>query len=125
MFHQQFLVSDIFSVFLKYGACYITGQWSDFRVKNAFTYFHILFWHCFVVFRHKICVFVISIAFFDKLSNFRNTIFNQSESRIGERQLVRIIARGTLCFSLTFQQKHPRTTTAINNFHKKSSIINI
>ena len=64
----------IFSISLKFGACFITGQWGKFRVKNATICLHILFWYFFVVFHHKICVFIIFISFFDKVSNFRNRI---------------------------------------------------
>ena len=50
-----------FSVSLNFGVCYITGQWSEFTTKNATLCFHLLFWHFFVVFHHKICVFIILI----------------------------------------------------------------
>ena len=82
VFHWQFLISDIFFVFLKFRACYITGQWNEFRVKNAFLCFHILFWHCFVVFHHKICVFLIFIAFFGKLPNFRKRILTNQKQEL-------------------------------------------
>ena len=35
VFHYQFLITPIFSVSLKFEACYITGQWGELRVKNA------------------------------------------------------------------------------------------
>ena len=57
-FHWQFLFTYIFSAFLKFGVCYITGQWGKFRVKNATLYLHILLWQFFVVFHQKICVFL-------------------------------------------------------------------
>ena len=34
----------IFSVSLKFGARYITGQWGEFRVKSANICLHVLFW---------------------------------------------------------------------------------
>ena len=49
----------------KIGACYITGRWGEFRVKNATICLHILFWYFSVVFHHKICVFMIFISFSD------------------------------------------------------------
>ena len=33
MFHWQFLITYISSVSLKFQACYITGQWGQFKVK--------------------------------------------------------------------------------------------
>ena len=47
----------IFSVSLKRQ----WGQWGEFRVKNATICLHILFWYFFVVFHHKICVFIICL----------------------------------------------------------------
>lgn len=41
----------------KFGACYNTGQWGEFKIKNAALWFHILFWQFFVLFHHKICLF--------------------------------------------------------------------
>ena len=55
----------ICSISLKFGACYIMGQWGEFRIKNATICLHILFWYSFsVVFYYEICVFIISISFF-------------------------------------------------------------
>ena len=45
VFHWQFLIAYIFSVPLKFRACYIMGQWGEFRVKIATISLHILFWH--------------------------------------------------------------------------------
>ena len=59
-YHPYFL--DIFKVW----ACYITGQWGEFRVKNATLYLHILFWH-FVV--------------FDEVSNFRNRLLTNQKPK--------------------------------------------
>ena len=64
----------IFSVSLKFGACYITGQWGKFKVKNATICLHIPFWCFVVVFQYEICVFIFFNSFFDKVSNFRNII---------------------------------------------------
>ena len=46
MFHCQF-ITYIFNVSLKFRACYITGQWDEFPVKNASYYLHTLSWHFF------------------------------------------------------------------------------
>ena len=54
----------IFSVFLKFGAYYITGQWGEF-IKQCY-----LMHLCTFVFHHKICVFIIFISFFDDVTNF-------------------------------------------------------
>ena len=72
----------ISSVSLKFRACYITGQWGEFRVKNATICLHILFWYFFVVFHHKICVFIIFISFFDKVSNFCNRILTNQKREL-------------------------------------------
>ena len=34
-----------FSVFLKFWACYVMGQWGEFEIKNATLCLHLLFWH--------------------------------------------------------------------------------
>ena len=60
----------IFSVSLKFGACYITGQWGQFRVNNATSYFRIFFGIFVVVFHQKVCAFIIFISFFDEIANF-------------------------------------------------------
>ena len=62
VFHWQFLSTYIFSVFLKFRACCITGQWGDFTVKNATLYLHMLFWRFFVFFFIKKFVFL-SLSF--------------------------------------------------------------
>ena len=63
----------IFSVFLKFGAYYITGQWGEF-IKQCY-----LMHLCTFVFHHKICVFIIFISFFDEVSNFRNRILTNQK----------------------------------------------
>ena len=66
----------IFSTSLKFGACYITGQWGKFRIKNVTLCLHILLWHFVVVFYQKICVFIIFICLPNEVSNFRNKILS-------------------------------------------------
>ena len=63
--HQYF-----FSVSLKFGAHYITGQFGQFIKKCYLKLFRTFFWH-FFVFHHEICVFINFISFFDQASNFR------------------------------------------------------
>ena len=66
-----------FSVSLKFRACYITGQWGEFTVKNASLYWDILSWGSFYCFRF---LFWWSIEFLQY-----NT--NQSETGIGDKKL--------------------------------------
>ena len=72
----------IFSISLKFVACYITGHWGEFRVKNDTICLHILFWYFFVIFHHKICVFMIFISFFDKVSNFCSRILTDQKREL-------------------------------------------
>ena len=66
--------NDIFFVSVKSGAYYITDQCGE--LLNAFMF---LFWHFFVVFHQKTCVFIIFFFFFGKVSNFRNRILNNQK----------------------------------------------
>ena len=53
VFHWQFLIPYIFSVFLKFRACYIRSQQGELTIKNATLYLHILsstFFCCFLSF---------------------------------------------------------------------------
>ena len=62
-------------------ACYITGQWGEFKVKNAAWYLHIHFRHCFVVFNQKICLFLSFLfLFFDEASSLRNRTLTKLHS---------------------------------------------
>ena len=70
---------------LVFGRCYNTGQLPELRVKNATLYLHILFWHVFVAFHQKICVFTIFISFYDKVSNLRNKILTNQKRMFGEK----------------------------------------
>ena len=71
------LKSVFHSVSLKFWACYITGQWGEFRVKNATSCLHILFWHFFVVFIKKFVFLSFSL-----LSNFRNRILTNQKLKL-------------------------------------------
>ena len=82
----------IFSVSLKSGAYYITGQWGKFIKKCylillytflAFFFFFFFFKDFFLAFfffffYQKICVFIIFI-FLDEVSNFRNRILTNQK----------------------------------------------
>ena len=86
VFHWQFLITYIFSMSLKFQACYIiTDQWGEFAVKNATLNLHVLSWH-FFVFHQKICV-LINFIFFWWSIKFRQQNINQSEARIGDKKL--------------------------------------
>ena len=73
----------IISIYLKFRACYITGQWGEFTVKNVTSYLHTLSWHFIVIFHLKNCDFIIFISFFDEVSNFPNRILiNQKPEQV-------------------------------------------
>ena len=59
-------VTHIFSVSLKFRACYITGQSSEFTAKTATIYLYILSWLFLIVFHKKSCAFIIFISFLIK-----------------------------------------------------------
>ena len=73
MFILQNDTTSYFSVSLKFGACYMASQWGGFKKKLCFI-FSFTFLAFFVAVFHHFCVFMISISFFDKVSNFRNRI---------------------------------------------------
>ena len=72
VFHWQYLISDIFSISLKFRACYITDHWANSQIKNA-TVFYILvyFFGTFLLF-FIICFYHFHF-FFNEVSNFRNS----------------------------------------------------
>ena len=74
-----------FSVSLKFRACYITGQWGEFTVKNASLYWDILSWGSFYCFHQKI-VFIIFVSFWWSIE-FLQYNTNQSETGIGDKKL--------------------------------------
>ena len=81
----------IFSVSVKFGPYYITGQWGEFIEKmllNAFIYFFGIFFFCFLfVFHYKICVFIIFISFFWWSIKFPQQNINQSKTWIDGHSL--------------------------------------
>ena len=60
---DNFLITYITFVSLKFRASYITAQWNQFKLKNA-TYMYFL-GICYI-FHQKLSVFIIFICFFDK-----------------------------------------------------------
>ena len=66
-----------FSVSLRFGTCYITGQSGELRIKNAVFGFFLFF---FII---KYVFFIIFISFFDEVSNFRGrTSTNQKQELV-------------------------------------------
>ena len=55
------------------------GSVGVFQNKDSTLYFNLLFWHFFIVFYHKNCVFIIFISFFDGIK-FPQQNINQSET---------------------------------------------
>ena len=88
VFHRQFLLIYIFSVTLKFFACYITVKWDEFTIRNAILYFHVLSWHFFfvVLFHYKIFAFIVFIPFVDNVSNFRNKMLTNQKLDLMARQ---------------------------------------
>ena len=69
VFHWQFLTTYIFSVSLKFLACFIRRQWDEVTVH---------FLSIFLIFIKRLC-FYFYISFFDELSNFYNIILTNQE----------------------------------------------
>ena len=62
VYHWQILITNIFSISLKFGICYILGHRDEFRVNDATIFLHILFWH-FLLFFMKNMFIIFSIKF--------------------------------------------------------------
>ena len=97
-----------FSVSLKFGACYITGQWGEFRIKNAF-------WH-FVLFHHKICVFIIFISFLDEVYKIPT---NQKQELVVQNCVERICSNEII---LTAEAKLVKTTLKLVKYSGLKSL---
>ena len=61
------------------------------QTKYSTLYFHLLFWHFFVVFHHKFCVFIVFIYFYDEVSNFCSRISTNQK-----HELVFLTVSGTV-----------------------------
>ena len=89
VFHWQFLITYIFSLFLKFGACYITSQWGRVQSKQCYFIFTYTFLECFSCILSKKFVFLsfLFLFFFLWWSNkFPQQIINQSETRSGDKK---------------------------------------
>ena len=80
VFHWQFLATYIFYVSLKFRACYITGQWDEFTLKNASLYLHVL--SCFFF-----CCFLSKKKCFWWIIEFPQQNIKQSETGIGDNKV--------------------------------------
>lgn len=82
VFHWQYLISYIFSVFLQFGAGYIMVQWGEFRILlDVFIYFFGIFMLFFII------NFLSFRFFFWWRIRFLPHSINQSEKGIGEKKL--------------------------------------
>ena len=79
---SKFLVTYIFLEYLKFEVFYMTSQWGRVPSKECYSIFTYIFWHFFVVFHQKNCIFVIFISFFDEKSNFRNRILTNQRHEL-------------------------------------------
>ena len=87
VFRWQFLITYIFSVSLKFQACYFMGQWGEFTVKNTTLYLNILSLHFFFVFHQKKLCFYRFHFFFWWNTKFLQQNINQPETGIGDKKL--------------------------------------
>ena len=65
--------------------CYMTGQWSEFTIKNAILYLCILSWR-FLLFSFKKFVFLSLPFIFLWSIEFSQQNINQSETKIGDKE---------------------------------------
>ena len=70
--HWQFLITYFFSVSLKFAACYITGEWGEFRMKNVICIYIYFYGISSLGFLKKIDFQSVLIP--DEVSNFCNRI---------------------------------------------------
>ena len=87
VFRWQFLITYIFSVSLKFQACYFMGQWGEFTVKNTTLYLNILSLHFFFCFSSKKLCFYRFHFFFWWNTKFLQQNINQPETGIGDKKL--------------------------------------
>ena len=87
VFRWQFFITYIFSVSLKFQACYFMGQWGEFTVKNTTLYLNILSLHFFFVFHQKKLCFYRFHFFFWWNTKFLQQNINQPETGIGDKKL--------------------------------------
>ena len=103
------------SVSLKFGACYITGEWGKFRIKNAFIAF----------FLSKICVFIIFSSFLMKYQ-ISSTEYQPVRNRNWWSEIVsgsvcitvRIIRGGSRTAATSKMERFVIIVNAVNYYHK-------
>ena len=79
-FNRHFLITYEFSESLKFGSCYIKGLWGWVQNKEYVTWRHF-----FVFVYYEICVFIIFISFYGKVSNFCNRILTNQKQELMSR----------------------------------------
>ena len=84
VFHRQFLITYVFCVSQKFGACYIKGQWGRVQCKEC--YFMFTYTFVVVVFHQKNCFYHFHFSFWWSIK-FPQQNIHQSETRIGDRKL--------------------------------------
>ena len=67
---------NFWSVSLKFGAYNITSKWWVQHKKYYFS-FYTLYWHFFVIFHHKICVFIIFFSLFETYLSWTLTFYKK------------------------------------------------
>ena len=81
MFRWQFFITYIFSVSLKFEACYFTGQSSKFWVKTHTLFLCTFLTFCCCFLSKKLCFYHFHCFFFE-VSNFRSRILTNQESEL-------------------------------------------
>ena len=114
MFHWQILTNYIFSGSLMLGACYITGQWNDFRVTNGtLCYIHLFGIYC--CFFIKKCGFIILISLFHEVSNFCNRISTNQKPKLEEVNCQWNSMKNISCLDFKTQLRAWKTNYSIND----------
>ena len=78
------------------------GQWGKHVKKNVTLCFHILFWYIFIVFHHKICVFII---FIHEVLNFCKRILTNQKHELVTSNCINNYVKWS-CFGVTFRFKN-------------------
>ena len=105
--YWKFLIGYIFSVSVKFGTCYITGQWGEFRITNAtlsFLIHFLVFYSCFSSW--NLCIYHFHF-FFVKWLNFRYRLWtNQKQVLVFRNCLWNCILGINLLVSIWGQHWH-------------------
>ena len=89
VFLWQNNTTSCFSVPLKFGALYITGQWGRFRIKRLIYVFIYFFGILLLFFIIKFVFLLFSFLFFDEVSNFCNRIQEPIRNKNSQSKIVR------------------------------------